>query len=180
MAENWGKKKRIQLLFRRFLCIRIKIVLLTSDLLSNISLVVGQSSVNISLALRARDISTSWLTSNQWYIGQQWIYHSRFALMIYPLHDWPTSDILGNKSLLAKIYFLNRDLYSIFSYLYLSYDAAVIQWITSCHKNRMTTRYITLGYWRVMSWCRPWQCYVFYWNIVNFKGDKITIKTVIW
>ena len=45
--------------------------LLTSDLLPNISLVVGQSSVNISLALRARDISTSWLTSNQWYIGQQ-------------------------------------------------------------------------------------------------------------
>ena len=29
----------------------------------------------------------------------------------------------------------------------LSYDVAVIQWITSCHKNRMTTRLITL--WRV-------------------------------
>ena len=29
----------------------------------------------------------------------------------------------------------------------LSYDVAVIQWITSCHKNRMTTRVITL--WRV-------------------------------
>ena len=28
----------------------------------------------------------------------------------------------------------------------LSYDVAVIQWITSCHKNRMTTRVITL--WR--------------------------------
>ena len=27
---------------------------------------------------------------------------------------------------------------------YLSYDAAVFQWITSCHKNRMTTRVITL------------------------------------
>ena len=26
----------------------------------------------------------------------------------------------------------------------LSYDVAVIQWITSRHKNRMTTRYITL------------------------------------
>ena len=33
--------------------------LLTSDLLPNISLVVCQLSVNISLALRARDISTS-------------------------------------------------------------------------------------------------------------------------
>ena len=29
----------------------------------------------------------------------------------------------------------------------LSYDVVVIQWITSCHKNRMTTRVITL--WRV-------------------------------
>ena len=32
-------------------------------------------------------------------------------------------------------------------YLYLSYDVAVIQWITSCHKNHMTTRVIAL--WRV-------------------------------
>ena len=39
----------------------------------------------------------------------------------------------------------------------LSYNVAVIQWLTSCHKNRMTTRYITLGYWRVTSWCHPWQ-----------------------
>ena len=30
---------------------------------------------------------------------------------------------------------------------FLSYDVAVIQWITSCYKNRMTTRVITL--WRV-------------------------------
>ena len=33
------------------------------------------------------------------------------------------------------------------SYFFLSYDVAVIQWITSCHKNRMTARVITL--WRV-------------------------------
>ena len=33
----------------------------------------------------------------------------------------------------------------------LSYDVAVIQWLTSCHKNRMPTRYITLSYWRVKS-----------------------------
>ena len=58
--------------FRYFLCVRIEIVsYLTSDLLPNISLVVGQSSVNVSLALCARDISTLRLTSNQWYIGQQ-------------------------------------------------------------------------------------------------------------
>ena len=42
-------------------------------------------------------------------------------------------------------------------YSQLSYNVAVIQWITSCHKNRMTTRYITLGSWRVTSWCYPWQ-----------------------
>ena len=29
-------------------------------------------------------------------------------------------------------------------YIHLSYDVAVFQWITSCHKNRMTTRVITL------------------------------------
>ena len=28
--------------------------------------------------------------------------------------------------------------------LILSYDVAVFQWITSCHKNRMTTRVLTL------------------------------------
>ena len=36
------------------------------------------------------------------------------------------------------------DYYNIIN---LSYDVAVIQWITSCHKNRMTTCVITL--WRV-------------------------------
>ena len=35
----------------------------------------------------------------------------------------------------------------IIANIYVSYDVAVIQWITSCHKNRMTTRVITL--WRV-------------------------------
>ena len=29
-------------------------------------------------------------------------------------------------------------------YFHLSYDVAVFQWITSCHKNRMTTRVLTL------------------------------------
>ena len=29
-------------------------------------------------------------------------------------------------------------------YFYLSYGIAVIQWIMSCHKNRMTTRVMTL------------------------------------
>ena len=36
---------------------------------------------------------------------------------------------------------------STVTYTDLSHDVAVIQWITSCHKNRMTTRVITL--WRV-------------------------------
>ena len=33
---------------------------------------------------------------------------------------------------------------SVCLYILLSYDVAVFQWITSCHKNRMTTRVITL------------------------------------
>ena len=33
----------------------------------------------------------------------------------------------------------------------LSYDVAVIQWITSCHKKRMTTRVITLWHEHVTS-----------------------------
>ena len=33
----------------------------------------------------------------------------------------------------------------LISYSILSYDIAVIQWLTSCHKHPMTTRYITLG-----------------------------------
>ena len=59
------------------------------------------------------------------------------------------------------------------NWLYLSYDVTVIQRLMSCHKNCMTTHYITLGYWCVTSWCHPWQRYVYYWNNVNFKGDKI-------
>ena len=43
----------------------------TSDLLRNILLVVGQPSMNTSLALHTRNISTLQLTSNWWYIGQR-------------------------------------------------------------------------------------------------------------
>ena len=45
---------------------------------------------------------------------------------------------------------------------------------------KMTTPYITLCYWRIMSWCRLWQRYVFYWNNVTFWGDKILFKIVKW
>ena len=40
-----------------------------------------------------------------------------------------------------------KQFYFSFVITNLSYDVAVIQWITSCHKNRMTTCVITL--WRV-------------------------------
>ena len=40
---------------------------------------------------------------------------------------------------------------SAMQYESLSYDVAVIQWLTLCHTNRMTTHYITLSYWRVTS-----------------------------
>ena len=49
MAENW-KQLKDTLAFSHFLCVGIEIgVLLTSDLLPNISLVVRQSSKNVSL-----------------------------------------------------------------------------------------------------------------------------------
>ena len=35
--------------------------------------------------------------------------------------------------------------YGFCLYFILSYDVAVIRWISSCHKNRMTTHYITLA-----------------------------------
>ena len=58
MVENW-KHLKYMLAFSSFLvCYNRKRILLTSDFLPNISLVVCQSSVNISLALRACDIST--------------------------------------------------------------------------------------------------------------------------
>ena len=34
--------------------------------------------------------------------------------------------------------------YLSISQMYLSYDVTVIQWITSCHENRLTTHVITL------------------------------------
>ena len=43
------------------------------------------------------------------------------------------------------------DLHETVHYIILSYDVAVIQWITSCHKNRKTTRVMTL--WRVSVMC---------------------------
>ena len=65
MAKN-RKQLRIHWPFCLFGCKNRNKVLLTSCLLPNASLVVvGQLSVNISFALRARDISTSRLTSNQ-------------------------------------------------------------------------------------------------------------------
>ena len=69
LEENW-KYLKDTLAFLSFLVGKNQNrILLTSDLLPNISLVVGQSSVNISLGLP--DISTSRLTSNQRDIGQQ-------------------------------------------------------------------------------------------------------------
>ena len=55
------------------------------------------------------------------------------------------------------------------NYFHLSDGVAVIQWITSCHKNRMTTRVITL-------WCVDnvlGKNTFSSGNIVKFEGDKI-------
>ena len=65
MAKSWEYLKGT-LVFSSFLvCSNRNRVLLTSDVLPSIALVVGQSSVNISPALRTRDKSTSRLASNQ-------------------------------------------------------------------------------------------------------------------
>ena len=51
--------------------------------------------------------------------------------------------------------------------------------VTSCHKNRMTTNYITLWREQVTSWWCPCQPCIFCRTIVNFKVDKIQLKMVI-
>ena len=65
MAEHWQLLKDTLSSSSFLVSKNRKRVLITSDLLPNILLVVDQSSVNISLSLRAREISTSRLTSNQ-------------------------------------------------------------------------------------------------------------------
>ena len=55
----------------------------------------------------------------------------------------------------------------------LSYDIAVIEWIMSCHKHRMTTRVIKL--WRIDETSLTLSVLtkrVFFLNIVHFQGDK--------
>ena len=43
-------------------------------------------------------------------VSHKWINYSHFALMIIHFNDWPpASDILSNKSLIARIYFLNKN-----------------------------------------------------------------------
>ena len=59
MAENWKHLKETPEFSLFHVYKNLNRVLLTSDLLSNISMVVGQLSVDISLAFWARDISTS-------------------------------------------------------------------------------------------------------------------------
>ena len=60
---------------------------------------------------------------------------------------------------------------------YLSYDVAVFQWITSCHKNRMTTRVITLLREYVTSLTTSvTTMLIFIGNMSTFRGDKIVFK----
>ena len=53
-----------------------------------------------------------------------------------------------------------------------SYDVAVIQWITSCLKNRMTTRVITLWRADVMSLTTSVSTMRLLFATVHFEGDK--------
>ena len=58
-------------------------------------------------------------------------------------------------------------------YQQLSYDVTVFQWITSCHKNRMTTRvfYTFAGIRNVIDDVRN-NNVNFHWKYVHFKSDK--------
>ena len=59
----------------------------------------------------------------------------------------------------------------------LSYDVAVFQWITSCHKNRMTTRVITLaGIRNVIDDVRN-NNVNFHWKYVHCKSDKTYFRS---
>ena len=56
----------------------------------------------------------------------------------------------------------------------LSYDVAVIQWITSCHKSGMTTRVITLWRVHVMSFTTSVSTMHFLIEIeTHFESNKI-------
>ena len=54
---------------------------------------------------------------------------------------------------------------NILLYLILSYDVAVIQWITSCHKNRMTTG------WRPVVAAYQW------WPFAFCKGNYVFVAS---
>ena len=60
---------------------------------------------------------------------------------------------------------------------HLSYDVAVFQWITSCHKNRMTTRVITLlREYATSLTTSVTTMLIFIGHMSTFRGDKIVFK----
>ena len=71
------------------------LLLLTSYLLPNIAQIVGQSSVNMTLALRAVEISTTRLTSNIIYIwaknkqqvSKNQLFLKYLAMSLFPVPD---------------------------------------------------------------------------------------------
>ena len=67
-------------------------------------------------------------------------------------------------------------LFIICKILCLSYGVAVIQWITSCYNNCMTTRYITLWREQVTSWRRQCQPCIFVEQLSALKAIKSNLK----
>ena len=68
-----------------------------------------------------------------------------------------------------------------FDFCSLSYDIAVIQWVTSCHKNRMTTRVITLWHVYVTSLTNNVCVKNAFsdWTNIHFEDNKIPFIRVI-
>ena len=71
-----------------------------------------------------------------------WVHRSFCWFCHTAAHMWNLQKVQTKCHILGHTLWLEVGVWSFT----LSYDVAVIQWITSCHKNRMSTRYITF-------WC---------------------------
>ena len=87
-----------------------------------------------------------------------------------------TLDVYRGRKTTMQFYSLSKQECSTYSYIYLSYDFAVIRWIKSCHQNHMTTRVITLWRVDVMSLTTCQQCVFFLEILPIFEAIKSSFK----
>ena len=100
--------------------------------------------VKFSFDLEQQALSKHCRPRTDWRSTVVWLNTLQILYIISILqHQFKVSKVLG------FLQYFTKDFKNI--YTGLPYDVTVIQWITSCYKNRMTTRYLTLGYWCVTS-----------------------------